>query len=192
MNNPSESAKRWTRKSRKEIVKDRWISLYADECVLPGGQIVEPFYVLEEKEWVQVVAVDGDGAILLTRLYRYPADWLGWELPCGAVDPGEDPLEAAKRELQEETGYIAAKWQQVGGAMYANPARQTNRMYCFVATGLTNAGPQSLDITEDIEFEFVTPAEVRNRMDKGEFCHALHIGCYFLAADALGIGTKRE
>lgn len=192
MNNPSESAKRWTRKSRKEIVKDRWISLYADECVLPGGQIVEPFYVLEEKEWVHVVAINGDGTILLTRLYRYPADWLGWELPCGAVDPDENPLEAAKRELQEETGYIAAQWQQIGGPMYANPARQTNRMYCFVATDLTQAGPQSLDITEDIEFEFATPTEVMHRMANGQFCHALHIGCYLLAADAVGIGAKRK
>ena len=189
MNNPSESTKRWKRKSRKEIVKDRWISLYADECVLPGGQIVEPFYVLEEKEWVHVVAVDGDGAILLTRLYRYPADWLGWELPCGGVDAGEDPLAAAKRELKEETGYIADQWRQIA-LLYANPARQTNRMYCFLATGLTIAGPQSLDITEDIEFEFVAPAEVRNRMVKGEFCHALHVACYLLAVDAMGISRN--
>ena len=167
MNNLPEPGKRWKRKSRKELVKDRWISLYADECELPCGHIVEPFYVLEEKEWVHVVAVDADGAILLTRLYRYPADWFGWELPCGAVDPGEDPLEAAMRELQEETGYIAKSWQQVGGPMYANPARQTNRMYCFLATDLTKAGPQSLDITEDIEFEFVAPADLMSRMADG-------------------------
>ena len=189
MNKEPQSDKRWKRKSRKELVKDRWISLYADQCQLPGGQIIEPFYVLEEKEWVHVVAVDTDGTILLTRLYRYPADWFGWELPCGAVDPGEDPLTAAKRELKEETGYIADQWQQVA-LLYANPARQTNRMYCFVATGLTKAGPQALDVTEDIEFEFVAPAEVLNRLANGQFCHALHVACYFIAADTMGIGRK--
>lgn len=188
MNNLPESLKRWKRKNREELIKDQWISLYADECELPDGHIVSPFYVLEEKEWVHVVAIDGDGAILLTRLYRYPADWLGWELPCGGVDPGEDPLTAAQRELKEETGYVASQWRQVGGPLYANPARQTNRMYCFIATGLAKAGPQSLDITEDIEFEFVSPAEVMNRMAKGDFCHALHVACYFLAANAMGIG----
>ena len=68
MNNLPESVKRWKRKSRKELVKDQWISLYADECELPGGHVVAPFYVLEEKDWVHIVAVDADGAILLTRL----------------------------------------------------------------------------------------------------------------------------
>ncbi|MFZ0506029.1 MAG: NUDIX hydrolase [Chthoniobacterales bacterium] len=188
MKNPPESVKRWKRKSRKELVKDRWISLYADTCELPGGHLVEPFYVLEEKEWVHVVAIDVDGAILLTRLYRYPADWLGWELPCGGVDLGEEPLAAAKRELKEETGFIAAEWQQVGGALFANPARQTNRMYCFIARDLTKAGPQSLDVTEDIEYEFVSPSEVMNRIATGDFCHALHVACYLLAADAMGRG----
>jgi hypothetical protein len=63
-------------------------------------------------------------------------------------------------------------------------------MYCFVATDLTKAGPQSLDVTEDIEFEFVTPAEVMNRMSSGQFCHALHVACYFVAVDAMGISAK--
>ena len=190
MNNLPEPGKRWKRTNRQELVKDQWISLYADECQLPDGHIVAPFYVLEEKEWVHVVAIDGHGAILLTRLYRYPANWLGWELPCGGVDPGEAPLDGARRELREETGYVAAQWRQVGGPMYANPARQTNRIYCFVATDLTKAGPQSLEVTEDIEFEFVSPAEVRSRMTKGEFCHALHVACYLLAEDAMGIGRE--
>jgi ADP-ribose pyrophosphatase len=192
LNNLPESVKRWKRKSRKELVKDQWISLYADECELPGGQLVAPFYVLEEKDWVHIVAVDADGAILLTRLYRYPADWLGWELPCGGIDPGEDPLSAAKRELKEETGYVAGQWRQVGGPLYPNPARQTNRVYTFVATDLTKAGPQSLDITEDIEFEFVSPVELMNRMAKGDFRHALHVACYFLVADAVGIRHRAE
>jgi 8-oxo-dGTP pyrophosphatase MutT (NUDIX family) len=187
LNNLPESVKRWKRKSRKEIVKDQWISLYADECELPGGHIVAPFYVVEEKDWVHVVAIDANGSILLTRLYRYPTDWLGWELPCGGIDAGEDPLSAAKRELREETGYVAAKWQQIGGPLYPNPARQTNRVYSFVATDLTQAGPQSMEATEDIEFEFASPAEVRTRIARGDFRHALHVACFFLVADAVGI-----
>jgi ADP-ribose pyrophosphatase len=186
LKNSPESVKRWKRTSRRELVKDRWISLYADTCELPGGHVVAPFYVLEEKDWVHILAVAADGQILLTRLYRYPADWLGWELPCGGIDSGEDPLTAAKRELKEETGYVAAQWRQIGGPLYPNPARQTNRVYTFLATDLTKAGPQSLDSTEDIEFEFVSPAEVMRRIAKGEFRHALHVACFFLAADAMG------
>ena len=190
LNNLPESAKRWKRKNRQELIKDQWISVYADECELPDGHVVAPFYVIEEKDWVQIVAIDANGSILLTRLYRYPTDWLGWELPCGGIDAGEDPLSAAKRELKEETGYVAAKCQQIGVPLYPNPARQTNRVYSFVATDLTQAGPQSLDTTEDIEFEFVSTTEVMNRISNGDFRHALHVACYFLVADAVGIGRN--
>jgi ADP-ribose pyrophosphatase len=192
LNNLPESVKRWKRKSRKELVRDQWISLYADECELPGGHVVAPFYVLEEKDWVHIIAVNADGAILLTRLYRYPADWLGWELPCGGIDGAEDPLSAAKRELKEETGYVAAQWQQIGGPLYPNPARMTNRVYTFLAMDLTKAGPQSMDVTEDIEFEFVSQTEVKKRIANGNFRHALHVACYFLVADAVGIGHRAE
>ena len=178
------SVKRWKTKSRTEIVKDRWISLYADECELPNGHVVAPFYVLEEKDWVHIVAIDAEGAILVARQYRYPGDVYAWELPCGAIDPEENPLDAAKRELREETGYIADHWRQVT-LLHANPARQTNRIYCFLATNLTKAGLPSLDITEDIECEFISPAEIMKRITTGEFSHALHVACYLLAANAL-------
>jgi ADP-ribose pyrophosphatase len=174
--------KRWKTKSRAQVVKDRWISLYADECELPDGHVVAPFYVLEEKDWVHIVAVDAQGAIMVARQYRYPADVYAWELPCGAIDPGEEPLHAAKRELREETGYVADQWKQVT-VLYANPARQTNRIYCFAATNLTKAGAPSLEVTEDIETEFVSSAELMNRIATGDFAHALHVACYLLAAN---------
>ena len=109
------------------------------------------------------------------------------DLPGGRPQHGEEPFKTLKRELKEETGYVAAQWQEVGGPLYPNPARQTNRVYSFVATDLTKAGPQSLDTTEDIEFEFVSPTEVMNRIAKGDFRHALHVACLFLAAEAAGM-----
>jgi ADP-ribose diphosphatase len=138
--------KHWKTKNRRTLVKDRWISLHADECELPNGQVISPFYVMEEKEWVHIVALNPSGEILLTRQYRHAANVVCSELPCGAAEEGEEPLEAARRELKEETGYTADEWTKVA-VLFANPARQTNRIHCF------GVGAQSLDDSEQISFE---------------------------------------
>jgi 8-oxo-dGTP pyrophosphatase MutT (NUDIX family) len=176
--------KRWKTKSREIVIKDRWIALRADTCELPNGQVIAPFYVLEEREWVHVVAVDAGGLILLTRQYRYAADVVSTELPCGMADDGEEPVETARRELREETGYVAEEWVKVS-ALFANPARQTNRIHCFLARGLRKAGEQVLDISEDIAFEFASAEEVMRRIGSGEFCQAHHVASYLMAMRAL-------
>ena len=87
------------------------------------------------------------GEILLTRQYRHAANVVCSELPCGAAEEGEDPLEAARRELKEETGHMADEWTRVA-VLFANPARQTNRIHCYLARGLTSVGAPSLDDSE--------------------------------------------
>jgi ADP-ribose pyrophosphatase len=176
--------KHWKTKSSKYLHKDNWISLRADECELPDGRVVVPFYVLEEKEWVHVLAINDVGEILLTRQYRHGAKVVCSELPCGAAEAGETPLEAAKRELREETGYCAATWTSVA-ALFANPARQSNRIHCFVARNLKLVGPQRLDKTEEIAVEFASQMEVRRRIATGEFSQALHVSSFFLGLELL-------
>jgi 8-oxo-dGTP pyrophosphatase MutT (NUDIX family) len=178
--------KHWKTKNRRTLVKDRWISLHADECELPNGQVISPFYVMEEKEWVHIVALNPSGEILLTRQYRHAANVVCSELPCGAAEEGEEPLEAARRELKEETGYTADEWTKVA-VLFANPARQTNRIHCFLARSLTGVGAQSLDDSEQISFEFASQAEVMRRIQQGDFSQALHVASYLLA---ISIATR--
>ena len=176
--------KPWRTRSRRTLVQDRWISLHADECELSNGRLISPYYVMEEKEWVHIVAMNSSGEVLLTRQYRHAAKLVCCELPCGVAEAGEDPLEAAKRELKEETGHTADEWAKVS-ALFANPARQTNRVHCFLARGLKKVGTQSLDDSEEISFEFVSPAEVTRRIQQGDFCQALHVASYLLAVGSL-------
>src|SRR5262245_31548220 len=87
-----------------------------------------------------VLAVDARKRILLVRQYRLPAGKALWELPAGKLDPGENPLTAARRELAEETGYRARHWKKLV-SYYASPGFVAEKMNLFLATGLVNGAP---------------------------------------------------
>jgi 8-oxo-dGTP pyrophosphatase MutT (NUDIX family) len=178
--------KPWRRLSSRTIVQDRWISLRADRCQLPNGAVLDPYYVVEEREWVHMFAQDAEGKILVVRQYRYAADADGVELPGGVVDEDESPMEAARREFEEETGYVASEMVKIG-SVFANPARQTNRIHVFAAHGLTRASAQRLDESEDISFDYATPDSIKKMIANGECSQALHISSFFL-----GLETNSE
>ena len=89
-----------------------------------------------------------------------------------------------ERELKEETGYTAEHWELVFSP-FANPARQTNRIHCFLARGLTDTGKKALDLTEEIEHELLAIPELKRRIFEGEFAQAMQIGTLFVALESL-------
>lgn len=111
-----------------------------------------------------MMAVDKRRRILLVRQYRLPAQKYLWELPAGKVDPGEKPLQAAKRELVEETGYRAQRWKKLI-SFYPSPGYVSEKMTIFLATGLTPGPPQPMH-DERIETRWY-PAQQVERMIRG-------------------------
>ena len=105
-----------------------------------------------------MMAVDAKKRILLVRQYRLPADRLLWELPAGRLDPGEKPLHAARRELQEETGYRARRWRTLL-SWYPSPGFVAEKMNVFLATDLVE-GEASPAEDERIECRWFTAAEI--------------------------------
>jgi len=91
-----------------------------------------------------MMAVDERRRILLVRQYRLPARGSLWELPAGRLDPGEKPLQAAKRELVEETGYRARHWKKLI-SFYPSPGYVSEKMTIFLATGLTAGEAQPME-----------------------------------------------
>jgi len=172
----------WKRLKSEMLVSDRWLRLRADRCELPSGLVLDPYYVLEESDWVHVVAIAADGKILTVRQFRYAAGVVTTELPGGVIDDLEAPLEAARRELREETGFEANDWRALGSP-FANPARQTNRVHAFVAKGLT-AGPRALEPSEDIEHDFLSATELKAAIANGSFSQSLHIASFYMALES--------
>jgi ADP-ribose pyrophosphatase len=176
--------KPWTTLHSKSLVNDHWMRLRADRCALANGRVIEPYYVMDEPEWVHVVPVLDDGRIVLVSQYRYAGGATCVELPGGVVDAGESPLQAAPRELLEETGFHAKHWQPVA-TFFANPARQNNRVHVFLAHGLAQVSAQRLDENEDIECSQASIEQLEAMIADGRFSQGLHIASVYLAMQAI-------
>jgi ADP-ribose pyrophosphatase len=126
-----------------------------------------------------MMAVDEKGRILLVRQFRLPAEKYMWELPAGKIDAGEKALQAAKRELIEETGYRAKKWKKLT-TFYASPGYVQERMTIFQATDL-KAGEATPMEDERIETRWFTRKEVRKMIEEGKIEDAKTMLGFFLA-----------
>jgi ADP-ribose pyrophosphatase len=136
------------------------------------------FDVLTFAHWVNVVAVTDKGKFVMARQYRNGTDKLTLEIPGGAIDPGEDPVIAAARELEEETGYTSQKLTLIGTAE-PNPAFQTNLCYTYLATGAKKTSVQNLDPCEEIEVVEFSKEEIKQMIKSGEINHALVVAAFY-------------
>jgi 8-oxo-dGTP pyrophosphatase MutT (NUDIX family) len=155
-----------------------------DRCELPNGLILDAT-VLDYRDWVTVLALTRRQEAVLIRQYRHGAGRVIEELPGGTMDVEDvSPLEAARRELREETGYISEKFIQIG-CVSPNPANQTNRIYSFLALEAEPAAAQDLDEGEDIEV-LLKPFEELVRMARdGELLQSMQVSAVFFALSHL-------
>jgi ADP-ribose pyrophosphatase len=172
--------KPWKILSSQYLIQDPWMTLRSDRCELPNGVVLDRYYVREIADFVQIVPINSQGHVLIVRQYRHGPQVVSTEVPGGLVDPGEDPIDAARRELLKETGCIADRFEPVS-PLYTNPARNTNRAHTFIAHNARIVQPPQQEDSEHIEFEFVSRDEVFALIDNGKFAHALHIASLLLA-----------
>lgn len=165
----------WKHLSSKYIHREKWFNLRADRVLKGSGDEMEPYYVFEFSDWVTVLPVTKEGKIILVKQYRYALGVWSYELPGGIMDPHEtDPVEAAKRELLEETGYTC---EQIGqtAIVATNPATQNNRMYCYLATGCELTHATAFDENEEIELMLVSMDELKAMLRNNEIIQSLHV-----------------
>lgn len=177
---------KWTLLDSKYIIQRPWATLRVDKLQLPNGNIKDEYYVLEYPTWVNMVAFTEDNQLLFVRQYRHGASKILIELPAGVVDEGEEPEEAARRELLEETGYAFESIEYIC-QLYANPATSGNLTYTYVLKGGKKVQEQQLDSSEDIEVVVMGIAEAKQFLFDNNIGQSLHTSALFYSFQKLGL-----
>lgn len=154
------------------ISRRPWMTARLDKVQLPDGRINPEYWVLEFPDWVNVIAITKDGDMVMVRQYRHALGITEYELCAGVMEEGETPLEAAKRELLEETGFGGGEWTEYM-TICANPSNHTNLARTFLATGVERIADQHLDDTEELTTHLLSQEEVFGLLQNGEMLQAL-------------------
>ena len=170
----NQTIKEWKVLESEYLVRRPWLTARRDRLELPDGRIIPEYYVLEYPDWVNVIAITKDGQFVMERQYRHAARKISLELPCGVMEEGETPLEAAQRELLEETGFGGGQWKKLM-ELSPNPSAMSNTTHCFLAIRVEKIAEQHLDETEELSVLFMTKEEVKRMLNENQICQALMV-----------------
>lgn len=162
----------WEVLDSEYVFRRPWLTARRDHVKLPTGAEIKDFYVLEYPDFCNVVAITKDGKFLMERQYRHAQRLTAIEIPAGCVEKGETPLQAAQRELYEETGYGGGEWRKLM-TISPNPGACNNVCHCFLALGVERLSTQHLEATEDIRMVLLEQDEVARMLRDDAFHQAL-------------------
>lgn len=187
---PGEKLGPWTCLSTRPVYENPWIKLREDQVLCADGSPGIYGVVHFRNLAVAVVPVDRLGRVILVGQYRYPLRRYSWELPEGGCPEGEDPLVSAARELREETGYSAARWDDLGSVALSNSATdEIGRLY--LARDLTEGAPDP-DGTEELEVKAVAWEEAYRFAMEGSEMDVMTVAALARARHFLDRERERE
>lgn len=163
--------------SSKEVLRNKLFAV-VDEVAEDSSGFTIHRAIIRHPGSAVMMAVDERDRVLLVKQFRLPAERDLWELPAGRVDPGETPLQAAKRELREETGYSAKLWTKLI-TFWASPGYVDEKMNLFLATGLKEGAQEPME-DERIEMRWFTRKELRELVAAGKILDGKTLIGYFL------------
>jgi len=165
----------WTETGNKQVFDCKIFSVNESYCKSPAGNEPQTFTVIDAKDWaivIPVIETSKGKQFLMVWQWRHGSKCLSLEFPGGVFEPGENPEQAAARELYEETGYKPQKIKKIG-EFSPNPAIMSNKVHFFLAEDLIDTGKQELDEDEYVEIALIDEKEVIQGMGKPPFVHAL-------------------
>ena len=170
----------WVEKSRETLVETRIFSVQEVQRESPRDGQPHAFWVLDPPDWVNVVALTADRQLVLIDQWRHGSQTVVTEIPGGMLDPGEDALTAAKRELLEETGYASEDWTWLGQVL-PNPAFQSNRCATFLARDCVRVAEPQFDTTEECVLRLEPASSAAELVLSGVIDHALVVAALHFA-----------
>ena len=172
----------WKKLSSKKIYDNPWITVVEDQVINPGGGQSQYGVVHFKNKAIAIVPLDDNGNTWLVGQERYTLGTYTWELPMGGAADGEEPIEAARRELKEETGLTASRWSQILRLHLSNSITDEEG-FVFIAQDLEEGEPD-FDETEDLQIRKLPLAEVVAMIGRGEITDAISVAA-LLFVDSL-------
>ena len=191
----TDEALKWKAVSTEHIVQDKWIDFRKVAYELPDGTVFSPYYNYSRRSYVVIVASDVEGNLLCVRQYRHGIGEVTTEFVAGGIEcesgreyltkqdtiaSRENALDAAKRELEEETGYTSDEWEH----LITIPSAATiadNYAFIYRAKNCRRTHEQHTDSTEFLRMEKLSADEIDGLIAAGKFQQAMHVMAWLLA-----------
>lgn len=185
----------WQEIETEHLIQNEWIDLRKSKYKFPDGSEFEPYYSYSRRDYVVIVASDEDGNYLCVRQFRQGIKQVTTEFPAGGIErrdgreyrdagsseiSAEDALEAAKRELREETGYESDEWRHLL-TVPSNATIADNYAHLFVARNCRKVSGLSLDRTEFLKVVKLSASDIESLIASGGFQQAMHVAAWLLA-----------
>ena len=204
----------WREVKTEHIVKDEYIDFRKSDFMMPDGEVYGPYYTYSRRDYCIVVAVDGEGKFLCVRQFRQGIRKITTEFTAGGIErkdgkqyrtscddrdengivkiseagefaSAEDALDAAKRELREETGYESDEWTHLI-TIASNATIADNYANIYLATNCRKVSGQDLDDMEFLNVVKYSKEEIDELIREGRFEQAIHVLAWYLAKEKLG------
>ena len=176
---------KWKTVSQEYVIRTPFITVRKDACVTDDQDVIDDYYVLEYPNWVNIVAVTPQNEVVLVREYRYAIDDFTLAIPAGKVEKGEKEIDAAVRELKEETGFCAKDDPVFLGSFYTNAANATNKVFSYLVKNIEKVSDPQKAKGEKTEAVIMTWDEIRKAIDSGTINQVFSVLALKLAEEYL-------
>ncbi len=174
----------WRTLSRRRLLDaSPWLRVWRERVELPDGRVVDDYHIVELPDFAVVAAFTRDGRLVAERHYRHGVRRVVLGLPAGLVEPGEDPMAAARRELLEETGYGAGTWRSLGSFALSD-SRLPGRAHLFLADEVELLAEPSDGDLEETEVLLIPEDRFLQAIEDGEVADVVAVGTLLLARSA--------